>query len=153
MEHPVTTNVLISGISERYEIVIDLSAYAGKTIHVRNAKDFSRNEDFAKTDYVMQIKVGTKVTDTTHNGPVPSDLVKLNFPTDTGSLVHRHFLFGRSNSEWRINGIGFKDVKNRIMAKPIPGSTEIWELENSSGGWGMYQDVLISYQMRRLIYV
>ncbi|KAF8456293.1 Cupredoxin [Terfezia claveryi] len=120
IEHPVTASTIISGIAERYEVVVDLSAYADQTIHVRNARDFSQNEDFARTDYVMQII---------------DDLVNLNFPTDTGALTHRQFQFARTNSEWRIDDIGFADVKNRILAKPIPGSTEIWKLENPSGGW------------------
>ena len=136
IEHPVTTSTIISGISERYEVVIDLSAYRGQTIHVRNARDFSRNEDFAKTDYVMRIIVGSRVLDTNNNN-VPADLVNLDFPTDTGALTHRNFQFHVINGVWKINGTGFAD-QNRTLAKPTPGSTEIWKLENPSGGWSMY---------------
>lgn len=39
------------------------------------------------------------------------------------------------NGEWRINGVGFADVAGRILAKPERGTVELWELENSSGGW------------------
>jgi bilirubin oxidase len=36
---------------------------------------------------------------------------------------------------WTVNGKTFADVNNRILAKPQRGAVEIWELENSSGGW------------------
>lgn len=41
----------------------------------------------------------------------------------------------RTNSEWRINDVGFADVANRVLAKVPRGKVEIWELENGSGGW------------------
>jgi bilirubin oxidase len=40
-----------------------------------------------------------------------------------------------SNGEWLINGVGFADVQNRVLAKPPRGKVELWELENGSGGW------------------
>ncbi|KAI5786409.1 Cupredoxin [Peziza echinospora] len=135
MEHPVSTNDIILGIAERYEIVIDFTNYAGQTLTMRNPRDFSRNEDFARTNYIMQFVVGNVVASTANNGPIPTDLVSLNFPVDSTSVVQRHFEFGRTNSEWRVNGIGFDDVANRILAKPVPGSVEKWELENTGGGW------------------
>lgn len=44
-------------------------------------------------------------------------------------------MYSVSDSEWRINGVGFADIANRILADPPRGQTEVWELENSSGGW------------------
>ncbi|KAF8469533.1 Cupredoxin [Kalaharituber pfeilii] len=134
IEHPVTTNELILAIAERYEIIVDFTKYAGQTLHLRNARDFSSNEDYAKTDFIMQFVVGQVVTDASNNGPIPQDLVDLDLPVNTNT-IDRSFLFERTNSEWRINDIGFADVANRILATPTPGSTEVWELENSSGGW------------------
>lgn len=61
--------------------------------------------------------------------------MNLDFPTDTGK-IDRSFRFERTNGEWRINGLGFADVANRILAKPQAGTTEVWELVNKSGGWG-----------------
>ncbi|KAH0608854.1 uncharacterized protein H6S33_001082 [Morchella sextelata] len=134
VENPVNTNTLIFAIAERYEIVVDFAAYAGQTLVMKNARDFSRNEDFAQTNKIMQFRVGTTVSSTAGNGAVPSTLVDLTFPTNTGT-IDRHFKFERTNGEWRINGLGFADVANRILAKPNAGAVEVWELENSSGGW------------------
>lgn len=51
------------------------------------------------------------------------------------SGVDRSFKFGRTGGQWTVNGVTFADVKNRILAKPQRGAIEVWELENSSGGW------------------
>lgn len=61
--------------------------------------------------------------------------MNLDFPADTGK-IDRSFRFERTNGEWRINGLGFSNVANRILAKPKAGTTEVWELVNKSGGWG-----------------
>jgi FtsP/CotA-like multicopper oxidase with cupredoxin domain len=39
------------------------------------------------------------------------------------------------NDEWVINGVPFSDVKNRVLAAPQSGATEIWELENQNPWW------------------
>lgn len=91
------------------------------------------DDDFKNTDKVMRFVVGStlKQPDTS---VVPSKLRDVPFPpTTTG--VDRHFKFHRTNSEWRINGVGFADVQNRMLANVPRGTVEIWELENSSGGW------------------
>lgn len=134
VENPVNTNTLILAIAERWEFVVDFSSYAGKNLTMKNARDFSRNEDYAQTNKIMQFRVGTTVSSTAGNGAVPSTLVDLNFPVNPGT-IDRHFKFERTNGEWRINGLGFADVANRILAKPNAGAVEVWELENSSGGW------------------
>ncbi|KAM0252551.1 hypothetical protein ACHAQJ_007683 [Trichoderma viride] len=39
------------------------------------------------------------------------------------------------NDEWVINGVSFTDVKNRVLAAPQRGATEIWVLENHNSHW------------------
>jgi len=65
---------------------------------------------------------------------VPNNLRTVPFPPASTGIDH-HFRFHRTNGEWRINGVGFSDVANRVLAKVPRGKVEIWELENSSGGW------------------
>jgi FtsP/CotA-like multicopper oxidase with cupredoxin domain len=52
---------------------------------------------------------------------------------ETDSLRTRPFRFERKNGLWTINGKTW-DTK-RSDANPGLGDTEIWELENKSGGW------------------
>jgi bilirubin oxidase len=40
-----------------------------------------------------------------------------------------------SGGEWKINGVTFNDINNRILAKPPRGTVELWKLVNMGGGW------------------
>lgn len=131
---PVQTDNLEISMAERWEIVIDFSAYAGKNITVKNARDVQADEDYNSTDKVMQFVVGKTVSSTANNGALPSSLRTVPFPP-TKNGVDRSFKFEKKGGEWTVNGVTFADVNNRILAKPARGAVEIWELENSSGGW------------------
>ena len=133
-EAPVTTSDMYISMAERYEIIFDFAPYKGQKITLKNARDVFKDEDYGATDRVMQFRVGSTVTNTGRNGGAPPSMVDLNIPPPK-STVDRKFKFERTNGEWRINGVGFADVKNRILAKPQRGNLELWELENSSGGW------------------
>ena len=134
LEAPVTTTSMYISMAERYEVIVDFAPYKGQNIIMKNARDVFKDEDYAATDRVIQFRVGTKVTNTERNGGAPTPLGNLDLPPPK-STVDRKFKFERTNGEWRINGVGFADVKNRILAKPQRGNLELWELENSSGGW------------------
>lgn len=131
---PVQTDNLEISMAERWEIVIDFSAYSGKNVTLKNNRDVQADEDYNSTDKVMRFVVGKVVTSQQGNGALPSSLRVVPFPpTKTG--VDRTFRFERSNGEWQVNGVTFADVKNRILAKPQRGQVEIWELVNGGGGW------------------
>ena len=120
-------------MAERYEIVFDFSTFAGQNITLRNYEDVGADDDYLHTDKVMRFVVSnTPVTDTS---VVPAALRNVDFPTPAGPTVDHHFKFERHNGEWRINDIGFADVANRVLANVPRGTVELWELENSSGGW------------------
>jgi len=130
---PVTTDNLYISMAERYEIVFDFSTFAGQNITRRNYEDVGQDDDYLHTDKVMRFVVSsTPVTDTS---VVPTALATVDFPTPAGPTVDHHFEFERTNGEWRINDIGFADVANRVLANVPRGTVELWELENSSGGW------------------
>lgn len=130
MTKPVqNTNIEIS-MAERWEIVFDFTAYAGKNVTMRNERDVQADEDYNSTDKVMRFVVGTTVSSQAGNGALPTAFKALPFPAGKTGVDH-HFKFERTNGEWRINGVAFADVQNRILAKPPRGSTEIWELEVS----------------------
>lgn len=131
---PVTTDNLEISMAERWEVVIDFSAYAGKNVTLKNARDVQHDEDYNSTDKVMQFVVGTQVTSQQGNGNVPSALRDVPFPPRKNG-IDRSFKFGKSGGQWTVNGVTFADVQNRILAKPQRGQVEIWELENSAGGW------------------
>ncbi|KAL9944218.1 hypothetical protein D7B24_009520 [Verticillium nonalfalfae] len=129
---PQNAKDLYISMAERYEVVFDFTNFKGQNVTLRNTKDFAPDKDFLHTDKVMRFVVAG-------NGPadsssVPTALRKVDFPPHKQGVDH-HFLFHRQGSDWRINGVTFADVKNRVLARPKRGLVEVWELENSSGGW------------------
>ncbi|KAH7136170.1 Cupredoxin [Dendryphion nanum] len=135
LSNPVQVNEMYVSMGERYEIVFDFSTFAGQTLELKNVlelNDVGTDDDYAATDKVMRFVVSnTPVADPS---TVPSTLRQVPFPPASSGVDH-HFRFHRTNSEWRINGVGFADVNNRILANVPRGTVEIWELENNSGGW------------------
>ena len=133
--NPVQVSDLYISMAERYEIVFDFSAYAGKSIELRNLPSVNGvgvDDDYLNTNKVMRFIVGSSpVVDTS---TVPDTLRQIPFPPNTTGIDH-HFRFHRTKGEWRINDIGFADVDHRVLAKVPRGTVEIWELENGSGGW------------------
>src|SRR5690242_7166665 len=80
----------------------------------------------------MRFVVGSAaVTDTS---TVPSSLRTIAFPPNRNTVNH-HFEFERTGGRWAINGVGWSDVNNRVLANVPRGTIEVWELENTSGGW------------------
>ncbi|KAK1534811.1 bilirubin oxidase [Colletotrichum costaricense] len=129
---PQKVKDLYISMAERYEIVIDFSKYKGENVTMRNTRGFAADVDYLHTDKVMRFVVSDESVN--DKSEVPSSLRAVPFPKDkTG--VDQHFLFHRTGSDWRINGVIFADVNNRVLAKPKRGTVEVWELENSSGGW------------------
>ncbi|KZL69938.1 bilirubin oxidase [Colletotrichum tofieldiae] len=128
---PQKVKELYISMAERYEIIVDFSKYKGQNVTMRNTRGFAPDVDYLHTDKVMRFVVsGDSVSD---KSEVPSALRAVPFPKDkTG--VDQHFLFHRQGSDWRINGVIFADVNNRVLARPKRGTIEVWELENSSGG-------------------
>ncbi|KAJ0283048.1 hypothetical protein CBS470a_007522 [Colletotrichum nupharicola] len=129
---PQKVQELYIAMAERYEIVIDFSKFKGENVTLRNTRGFAADQDFLHTDKVMRFVVSDESVD--DKSDVPSSLRNVPFPKDkTG--VDQHFRFERTGSDWRINGVTFADVNNRVLARPKRGTIEVWELENSSGGW------------------
>ncbi|KAI8635383.1 Cupredoxin [Xylariaceae sp. FL1651] len=135
LEIPVTVDTLFISVAERYEVVFDFAPYAGQQIELRNLEKvggFGVDDDFVNTDKVMRFNVSPNPV----NDPstVPANLRDVPFPPNTTGIDH-HFRFHRQHGQWLINGVGFEDVANRVLADVPRGTVEIWELENGSGGW------------------
>lgn len=130
---PVQTSYVVLAMAERYEIVIDFDTYNGKNLTLMNERDFQTNPDFPATDRVIRFVVGTKTSDV-GNGNIPNTLASLALPGEHTTIDHS-FTFERKNGQWLINGVGFEDAKNRVLAFPRQGRVERWELINTGGGW------------------
>lgn len=136
LEAPVQVTSIYVAVAERYEIVFDFTSFAGQTIELRNLAEVNGigvEDEYENTDKVMRFVVSaTPVVD---SSTVPTPLRDVPFPTATSNEIDHHFRFHRTEGEWRINGVGFEDAEHRVLANVPRGTVEIWELENSSGGW------------------
>ncbi|KAH6660978.1 Cupredoxin [Truncatella angustata] len=129
---PAPADKLSISMAERYEVVFDFTNYKGQNITLRSDARVGADIPYLNTDKVMQFVVSNAAV--ADASTVPTKL--RDVPTlPVKSTVAQRFRFERSNGGWLINGVGFSDVANRVLAKPPQGTIEVWELENTSGGW------------------
>ena len=127
--------------AERYEVIIDFSKYPiGRRVILQNSSN-KNNRNYANTNKIMAFDVVSEPTDLANNS-IP-DILNPNDPTmalqPQQAVRTRKMKFERKHGEWTINGYTWEHVVNSgyqfCLAKPQRGDVEIWELENSSGGW------------------
>ena len=130
--------------AERYEFLIDFRNYkTGQRIELRNLSN-DNNRDYDYTGKIMAFDVVDEPVDTSDPtwNRVPTQLAPNNevMALKTAqSTKTRRFRVKRDDNMWTIDGVTWADViasQFRKVAAEVPlGATEIWEFENSSGGW------------------
>ena len=129
--------------AERYEILIDFSKYpVGKRVELRNLSN-KNNIDYDYTGRVMAFDITGDPVDT--SGPaakVMPTLLTGSHVMDlkpSQSLKTRHMRLKRDLDIWTIDGMTWDEVVKsgykKVLADPDLNDIEIWEFENSSGGW------------------
>jgi len=129
--------------AERYEILIDFSKYpVGKRVELRNLSN-KNNIDYDYTGRVMAFDITGETVDT--SGPaakVMPTLLTGSHVMDlktSQSVKTRHMRLKRDLDIWTIGGMTWDEVMRsgykKVLADPDLNDVEIWEFENSSGGW------------------
>ena len=155
---PLTVDGLLIAIAERYEMVCDFSAHAGKILYIWNDWDLGNQQKsvpyFCYSHLVARIHVDTvpEVGAAVFNplftpgtngvppdiGPVTATLSPAEIQAATTMALvgqfHRDFLFAKAvNGQWAINGETWDTAK--IAAADVGQNTwEVWRL-NTKGGW------------------
>jgi len=127
------------GMAERYEVIIDFSKFRGKSLYLKNV-GLPNNVDYPSTRDIMRFDVSAKDPTSLAGNTIPA---VLNPNMDVMGLkdgtVNRRFQLIRTNGGWTVNGRTWINVINSQygapLASPKAGATEIWEIQNSSGGW------------------
>lgn len=136
-------------MAERYEIILDFTNLPpNTTLELRNfrkAGGAGVEEEYAHSDQIMRFHVTPpKPSSPPDTSIIPSHLRTIPYPDPTthpgfpgrqNKTVHHHFKFHRANGTWLINGVGFSDPANRVLARVPRGTVQIWELENTTDGW------------------
>lgn len=146
LDHPVTTTDLVISMAERWEVIIDFKEYKGQNLTLLNERDFQTNDDYPATDKVIRFVVGEDGGDSEGDSNIPDKLANLALP-ESHAKVDQEYEFGRKNGEWLINGVGFEDVKNRVIAKPPQGKVQRWRLVNKSGGKSGLEHICIPHSL------
>jgi FtsP/CotA-like multicopper oxidase with cupredoxin domain len=133
LAYPVESDSIMMSMGERYDIVMDFSAFSGQNITLNNGRAVADSPDYAATHYVARFMVGTEVTNWDNNGDLPSTLRDIPPPPETIETA-KDFTFERVDGNWLINGVGFADVENRILSKPEYGAIEKWVVHNGGPG-------------------
>ncbi|WP_111768004.1 multicopper oxidase family protein [Nakamurella deserti] len=134
------------GSAERYEVLIDFRNFkAGQRIELRNLSN-PNNRDYDFTGKIMAFDVVDDPFD--KNDPTSSTIPGTLNPgnevmnlVDTGRFKVRNIRVQRDDTtnEWNLNGESWHDVVDsgykKVLADPNLGDTEVWEIQNNSGGW------------------
>ena len=148
---PFPPEGILIGVSERYEIVCNFSAYSGRTVYFWNDRDTEIMKDvpyFCNSHLIAKGVFGTTTEITppvfAYNQitPTPSrplfdvlsttDINKATIMANAGQY-HRQMNFGRTNGHWTINGETWDTAK--IAAEDVGHNTwELWQFR-SGGGW------------------
>ena len=139
LARPVPVTSLTMAPAERYEVVIDFSAVPlHSQVYLMNClpqtsgrgpESFDPKACFPLMRFDVEIDAPE-----TNPQPIPN-LLRTDFPVTRvqDAVVTRHWEFQRSDGAWQINGKFYDE--NRVDAKPVLGTTEIWVLKNGGGGW------------------
>lgn len=131
--------------AERYEVLIDFSKYkTGQRVELRNLSN-KNNVDYDFTNKIMAFDVtddAVNTADPTWNR-IPTTLVGSEAMSlkAAQAVKTRKFRVKRNDvtNMWTINDDSWQDViasgYKKVIADPAHNSVEIWEVENSSGGW------------------
>ena len=129
--HGVSTLTL--GPGERYEVVVDFSAYdANDEILLENSAPAPFPNGSVDLTQVMKFVVTGQAGDT---DPVPTSLRSIERLQEGDAVETRDLVLKKSGldacgrSHWEINGLGWDD----IVEEPVLGTTEIWRFINDSG--------------------
>ncbi|KAF1967206.1 hypothetical protein BU23DRAFT_573382 [Bimuria novae-zelandiae CBS 107.79] len=80
----------------------------------------------------MRFVVRESVSDGSNNGDVSQTLRKDDLMAPSASNA-KDFTFERGRGGgWVINGVGFRNIENRILTKPERGTYETWTLHNGA---------------------
>jgi FtsP/CotA-like multicopper oxidase with cupredoxin domain len=131
------------GTAERYEVLIDFARYRpGQRVVLENRSN-PNNRDYDHTDKVMAFDVTDEPVDRSDPtwNRVPDTLSTANIMRlrESDATRTRRLRVIRENGFWTINGHTWEDVVDSnfqlLVADPELDAVEVWEIENSSGGW------------------
>ena len=158
MPKPQSTVQLRIGMAERYEVVVDFSLYAGRSVELLNL-GVPNSVNYENTGKIMQFRVGTTVTDRSNNevsdasgvlnpNPATMGLTEKDATGPDGKVRTTRMQVVRTGGIWQIRAVDangrslnktwegiIKSNYADVVANPGVGEVQVWEITNKSGGW------------------
>ena len=137
---PVQVTNVELGVAERADVIIDFSKFKpGQSIFLENRLEQQDGRGptgntlaAGQGNFFLRFDVVLPAVADNSQDPATSTYYALP-PVDLSNVVQRTFRFERGNGQWQING-RFADCNdNRFTVRQ--NSTELWTLQNNSGGW------------------
>jgi blue copper oxidase len=128
LDAPVMTPALEIVNGERYEIILDLSAYEGQTIHLQNTAQIGGGGGGGRTnaDNMVTLIVGSPTSSALTTIPSAFTTVPA-YDQSTATVTRTKILAGPG---WTIDGVQYDhDVNNEEI---YLDDVEIWEITNNS---------------------
>jgi FtsP/CotA-like multicopper oxidase with cupredoxin domain len=134
------------GTAERYEILINFKDVpVGTRVELRNLSN-PDNRDYTNTGKVMAFDVVGDAFDTSTPSSTsfpdilnPGQETMLLKETDAKKVRNIRVQHNDTTNMWNLNDMTWEDIVasgyKKVIADPALGDTEIWEIENKSGGW------------------
>jgi len=123
---PVDRTTMQIAPSERIEAVINFAGFGGRSVTLKTV-----STDLPEANVTAPLlRLDVASTTVTDNSTVPS--VLRTFETYPTAVRERRFVFDDKEG-WSINERQFNP--NVPIATPVVGTSEIWTLQNDSGGW------------------
>ena len=156
MPKPQQVTSLRIGMAERYEVIIDFTGCPDNAEVLLRSGDVKNNVDYLHTRKIMKFKVAAGPAPDLSRNEIPAEFYTARTPTPgngytgpdevmglTAQMAVRtrrmRFKHDDGDGRWTIDGETWDDVVaseyKRVIATPAAGSIEVWEFENSSGGW------------------
>jgi FtsP/CotA-like multicopper oxidase with cupredoxin domain len=139
LPRPVQVESARIGVSERVDVIIDFSQYAGKTIYIENRLEQLNGKGPTGNilpagggNLVLKFEVSERREDDDSQDPSISHFYELPDPTEQPAVT-RTFKFDRLNGMWSINGQFMDCDAPRFTV--TRNTAEHWLLTNLSGDW------------------
>jgi bilirubin oxidase len=132
---PAETKSLVTGMGERWEIVVDFTPFKNQKLMIKTHNTFA-DTAFEGMDKAMQFRVGESVGSQEGNGDLPNAFkVNLKFPEDRVAATREFKLMSHMDTMWGINSYHMDDPMKRVMMRPPLGTIE--KIKFLSGGMSM----------------
>jgi bilirubin oxidase len=132
---PARTKSLVIGMAERWEVVIDFAPYAGRNLILKTTNMWTDTTYSQSMNQLLQFRISEAVSDSSNNGPLPTRLVNIHFPSKAVKATERTFtLDSHMDMTWSINFKTEGSLLSHVLMNPPLGTIE--KINFKSDGMG-----------------